>query len=139
VSVIFLVAGLSMIAATLDNDRSLLREDTRTRALAWVNDHIPARSVIVREDFTPQVPTGRYSVGFAGVLANHTMDFYRLIGARYLVASSLEWRRFTAGGHWEKQKVFYDQLLAMKAIYYEAPTATTTGPEIVIIDLARQE
>ncbi|HEX5824279.1 MAG TPA: glycosyltransferase family 39 protein [Candidatus Limnocylindrales bacterium] len=128
---VILVAGISLASTTVGYNLSALRPDTRTRALEWIHANLPPGSVIVREDFTPQVEAP-YDVGFAGILSNHTMDFYRSIGARYLVASSAEFERFTREG-WEKG--FYARLLAMPSIYDEGPGATATGPRIVIIDL----
>ena len=114
------------------NDLRLLREDTRSRALDWILTNLTPGSVIVREDFTPQVPAGIYEVGFAGILSNNRIEFYQDIGARYLVASSAEFERFTEPG-WER--TFYERLLAMPIIYDERPSGRTTGPRIVIIDL----
>jgi 4-amino-4-deoxy-L-arabinose transferase-like glycosyltransferase len=123
-------------SASIAVDKMLLLPDTRTEALSWIEQNLPAGSRIVREQFTPQVPSGRLSVGFVYTLPGHPMSFYKENGVQYLVASGFNIDRFGAG--YPTQKAFYADLLTLPIVYELWPGTQghlLTGPRVIVVRL----
>jgi 4-amino-4-deoxy-L-arabinose transferase-like glycosyltransferase len=107
--------------------------DTRTMALEWIQKNIPRGTAMIREDYTPKVPAPEYRVGYVWLLYGHSLDWYRDTGARYLIASSSQFGRFTG---YPDQTAFYTDLLSRNVVYETDSSAEARGPRIVIVDLA---
>ena len=127
------MAATPSFSLAVANDRSLLRTDTRTIALAWIEANIPHGATIVREEFTPQIPNGEYRVGDAGyLLANRPLAWYRAAGVEYVVASSGDFNRFIGIA---PQDAFYRSLLAEPIVLDLRPQPGQPGPRVVIVRL----
>jgi 4-amino-4-deoxy-L-arabinose transferase-like glycosyltransferase len=127
------MAATPSFSLAVANDRSLLRTDTRTIALAWIEANIPRGATIVRGEFTPQIPNGEYRVGDAGYqLADGPLAWYRVAGVEYVVASSFEFNRYIGIA---PQDAFYRSLLAEPIVLDLHPQPGQPGPEVVVVRL----
>jgi hypothetical protein len=133
-SAAFLAMLLAQPAALAIGDaRVRSRPDTRTAALEWANQSLPAGAAVVREAYTPQLSAERFSMYWETTLSSHDLAWYREHGFRYAIASSLMYDRYlTAGG---EEGNFYAGLLAQSTVYSVKPAADMQGPTIVILDL----
>jgi hypothetical protein len=127
------VAATPSFSLAVANDQILLRTDTRTIALDWIEANIPHGAIIVREEFTPQIPNSEYRVGDAGYgLANKPLEWYRSAGFEYVVTSSGQFDRFKGI---EPQDAFYRSLLAEPIVLDLRPEPGQPGPEVVVVRL----
>jgi 4-amino-4-deoxy-L-arabinose transferase-like glycosyltransferase len=137
-AIVLVGVGLVQGASTsVRFDRMLLLPDSRTVALDWIEMNLPAGSRIVREQFTPQIPSGKFGAAFIYTLASHPLAWYRDRGVEYLVASSFNIDRF--GAAYPVQNAFYSNLLRLPIVYEVAPGAPDqglTGPKVVVVRLA---
>lgn len=107
--------------------------DTRATTLAWVDEHLPAGSAVVREAYTPQLSADLYRPGWVWTLSDHDLSWYRSHGFRYAVASSYMYDRYVAAGG--AAGAFYASLFAQPTLYRLSPSDDLSGPTIVILDL----
>ena len=131
-ALVLAVACWQPLAADVANGRSLQLPDTRTLALEWIQANLPRGSAIVREAYTPKVPVDEFRVGTVWLLSERSLDWYRTSGARYLIASSSQFGRFT---DYPVETAFYEDLFAQGVIHEVGPSEDALGPRIMIVDL----
>jgi 4-amino-4-deoxy-L-arabinose transferase-like glycosyltransferase len=132
-AVVLALAYSPALAFDISYDRYLLLPDTRTVALEWIRQHIPHGAAIIREDYTAKVPEGEYRMGYVWTLYGRSLDWYRKAGARYLMASSSQFGRFTG---YPAQTAFYENLFSRNVVFETDASTELRGPRIVIVDLA---
>jgi hypothetical protein len=125
-------AATPSFSVAVASDRLLREPDTRTIALAWIEANIPQGATIAREEFTPQIPSSAYRVGFEWLLANKPLEWYRSAGFDYVVTSSVQFDRYK--GH-EPQDAFYRSLLAEPIVLDLRPQPGQPGPRVVVVRL----
>lgn len=130
-AVLALCVGPSLSAAVAD-DQALRVTDTRTIALDWIEQNIPAGATIAREEFTPQIPNSIFRVGFEWFLADKPLDWYRSNGFEYVVTSSSMFDRYMGI---EPEGSFYRALLAEPVVLDLRPAPGQPGPRVVVIRL----
>lgn len=89
------------------------KEDTRQMALQWLEDNIPQNSIIIREQYAPEVELieNVTCINYNYGLSNHNVDEFIENNVNYVVVSSNMYGRFYS--HPEestKQIQFYDSL-----------------------------
>jgi 4-amino-4-deoxy-L-arabinose transferase-like glycosyltransferase len=127
-----LVAFAAPLNRVLDNDRYLQLPDSRTAARTWIGENIAPGTAIIREDYTPFVSGRDYRVGYVWLLYGRPLDWYRSTGARYLIASSAQFSRYS---DYPNAVAFYEELFALGVVYQSPPGQPLRGPTIVIVDI----
>lgn len=108
--------------------------DNRTVALAWIREHLPEGTRIVREEYTPQIPRDEYAVDYVFSLARQPYSRYLMDRVEYLVTSSNVFQRSIEppyiGG--EAGREFYRVLFGLPLVKQFPQGPYTPGPEIRI-------
>jgi len=123
------------IAACVQYEWRLMRPDTRTVALHWIDAYLPAGSRIAREEYTPQVSADRFEVTYDWSLGRRDYSWYLRRRIDYLVLSSNVYSRalgppYVAG---EAGPAFYNFVFNELPLLVEiAPTPDRPGPVIRI-------
>jgi len=131
----FLVVAL--VPGTLALGQAVMQPiapDTRTIAVDWIHAHLPAGSAIAREVYTPQVGA-EYRVQGTFYLADHSLQEYRELGVRYLIASEAAYSRFLAPGGDPAAARFYAELFALPEIGRIERGPDEQGPLIRVFEL----
>jgi hypothetical protein len=114
--------------------RQPVAPDTRTLAIAWIHEHLPAGSSIAREVYTPQVGP-EYRVQQTFYLSDLPLGEYRRLGVRYLIASESAYARFLAPGGDAAAADFYAALFTLPEIGRIVAGPGEQGPLIRVFDL----
>jgi hypothetical protein len=109
--------------------------DTRLLAREWVLDQVPRGTTIAREVYTPQFGPREYRVRGSYFLHQHTLEGYRSLGVRYLIASSRTYGRFVDMPGAANESAFYHALFALPEVFRVDPEPGRRGPTIRIFRL----
>ena len=133
---IALVACLVLPAsASVAITNAMRGPDTRLLARAWVLDQVPSGTTIAREAYTPQFGSREYHVRGSYFLHQHTLDDYRSLGVRYLIASSRTYDRFVDMPGAVEESAFYHALFALPEVFRVDPEPGRRGPTVRIFRL----
>ncbi len=98
---LILAAGLAALAVVYPLQQTVARSQesqagvaSRNAAQSWINSALPPGSRIAVEAYGPVIDDKRFSVEWAGRLADHTADWYDEQGFEYLVFSGGIFNRF---------------------------------------------
>ena len=131
-----LVACLAVPAAASAEITNAMRgPETRLLARAWMLDHVPEGTTIAREVYTPQFGPREFRVRGSYFLHQHTLDHYRSLGVRYLIASGRTYDRFVDMPGAAKESAFYHELFALPEVFRVDPEPGRRGPTIRIFRL----
>lgn len=114
---------------TIAQTTAITQLDSRTAALDWLDAHVPTDTVIVREQYTPQVDPNRYRVGTLPALWVRPIDWYRAHGVRLLIASDAIDDRFDE--RYPVERAAYERLRSLPELYRSPPGLN--GPVVRII------
>jgi 4-amino-4-deoxy-L-arabinose transferase-like glycosyltransferase len=79
---------------TARQDIGLATPSTRERAAAWIRDHLPPGSSILKESYTPDLDTGRFAVSHERFATRMPIADLRDVGNDFLLLSSSAYARF---------------------------------------------
>ena len=122
-------------AAAYADGRRLERPDTRTLARDWLLINVPRKSIVAREQYTPQLTPDEYRLRNHDFLWQRNWDWYHDVGVRYLVTSSLQYARFHRNPDAPSQDAFYSELFELPEVFRADPGPDTPGPTIRIFEL----
>lgn len=113
--------------------------DTRSEAYAWVETHLPAGTHLVREEYTPQIASGKYRVTFVQVAGSRPYSWYLQNEVDYLVLSSDIYGRFHAARPEERAIAeFYRFVFTSLPLAAEfVPGPGRVGPTIRVYEIPR--
>ena len=124
------IGSVSAFKASVEADLALLRPDTRTVALDWINANVPAGSRIARENYTPQPSPDRFEVGTVVTLAEHPLTWYLDHEVDFIVASDYSYGYVLGPG-----EEFYRDLSTLPLVLDVRPgPMTSLSPRILIYD-----
>jgi 4-amino-4-deoxy-L-arabinose transferase-like glycosyltransferase len=124
--------------AAFNEGRMLKRADTRTIALGWVRENLPAGTHVAREWYTPPTAPPEYSTELYNFLARRPLDWYREAGVQYLIASEAAYGRFFQGPT-NGQRAFYEQVFRLPEVYQFKSSPDRPGPTIRIFKLSADQ
>ena len=123
----------ALVSAQVTN--AMRQPETRLIARRWLLDHVPERTKIAREVYTPQFDPSEFRVEGSYFLFQHTLDDYRAGGVRYLIASSRTFGRFVDMPLYAEESDFYHGLFALPEVFRVDPGPDRRGPTIRIFRL----
>jgi hypothetical protein len=135
VAVALLACLIGPAAASAEITNAMRRPETRLLARAWMLDHVPEGTTIAREVYTPQFGPREFRVRGSYFLHQHTLDDYRSLGVRYLIASGRTYDRFVDMPGAAKESAFYHALFALPEVFRVDPEPGRRGPTIRIFRL----
>jgi 4-amino-4-deoxy-L-arabinose transferase-like glycosyltransferase len=146
ISTTLLTIGLVMIAvfaalapgyaASYAEGRRMGSPDTRTVARDWLLANVPRKSIVAREQYTPQLTPDEYRLRNHDFLWQRNWAWYREQGVRYLITSSLVYARFYENPDAPTQDTFYTELFGLPEVFRVDPDPDTPGPTIRIFELS---
>ncbi len=133
---IALVACLVVPAsASVGITNAMRGPETRLIARTWMLEHVPMGTTIAREVYTPQFSYREFRVRGSYFLHQHTLEDYRTLGVRYLIASGRTYDRFVDMPGAVKESAFYHALFALPEVFRVDPEPGRRGPTIRIFRL----
>jgi 4-amino-4-deoxy-L-arabinose transferase-like glycosyltransferase len=135
-AIVLLVVGLGLGAvASYAEGRGLEGPDTRTIARDWLVANVPAKSIVAREQYTPQLTPDEFRLRNHDFLWQRNWAWYHDQGVRYLITSSLEYARFYGNPDMPAQSAFYTELFTLPQVFRVDPDDDTPGPTIRVFEL----
>ena len=122
-------------AASAEITNAMRGPDTRQLARTWMLDHVPSGTTIAREVYTPQFGYREFRVRGSYFLHQHTLEHYRTLGVRYLIASGRTYDRFVDMPGAVEESAFYHALFALPEVFRVDPEPGRRGPTIRIFRL----
>jgi hypothetical protein len=136
VAAAILVIGLAPgFARAYQEGRQLEGTDTRTLAREWLLANVPRKSIVAREQYTPQITPDEYRLRNHEFLWQRDWAWYEELDVRYLITSSLVYARFHDNPDAPAQDAFYTELFALPEVFRADPGPDTPGPTIRIFEL----
>ncbi len=123
------------LSASAEITSAMRNPDTRQIAREWMLDHVPNRTRIAREVFTPQFRPTEFRLRGSYFLYQHTLEDYRALGVRYLIASGRTYDRFVDIPGAIEESEFYRTLFALPEVFRVDPGPGRRGPTIRIFRL----
>lgn len=123
------------LSASAEITSAMRNPDTRLIARAWMLDHVPNRTRIAREVFTPQFSPTEFRLRGSYFLHQRTLEEYRALGVRYLIASGRTYDRFVDIPGAVDETAFYRALFALPEVFRVDPGPGRRGPTIRIFRL----
>lgn len=128
---------VSPIQASITLDQTFYIHDTRETSFDWIDQNLPPNSLIIREQYTPQIELlNKFKVIYKGNSLFRT-NLTELSGSDYLIISSSMYRRYYNHPENSKQELaFYRGLDKNFQLVKEfKPEETSKGPVIKIYSL----
>jgi hypothetical protein len=122
-------------SASVEMTNAMRGPDTRSLARTWMLEHVPKGATIAREAYTPQFNSREFQVRGSYFLHQHTLDEYRKLGVRYLIASGRTYDRFVDMPGAVEESAFYHELFALPEVFRVDPGPGRRGPTIRIFRL----
>lgn len=135
VAIAFVACLIPPAWASAQETNAMRQPETRLIARGWMLDHVPERTKIAREVYTPQFDSSEFRVEGSYFLFQHTLEDYRAGGVRYLIASSRTFGRFVDMPLYAKESDFYRGLFALPEVFRVDPGPDRRGPTIRIFRL----
>jgi hypothetical protein len=102
----------------------------------WLLANVPRKSIVAREQYTPQLTPDEYRLRNHDFLWQRNWAWYREQGVRYLITSSLVYARFYENPDAPTQDTFYTELFGLPEVFRVDPDPDTPGPTIRIFELS---
>lgn len=135
VAICFAACLVPAASASFEITNALRQPETRLIARAWMLDHVPERTMIAREVYTPQFDPSEFRLAGSYFLFQHTLEEYRAAGVRYVIASSRTFGRFVDMPAATEESAFYRALFALPEVFRVDPGPGRRGPTIRIFRL----
>ena len=130
-----LVPGALMLRESWDFDAYLLKTNTKKIAYDWAVTHLPKESLILREQYTPEVELAGYKVHLVNFTFNDsvTADYVRRHSIDYIIVTDKLWKRpVKDNGVLGERKAYAEIPDYADLIYDLKPTPANPGPEVKI-------
>ncbi len=137
-TVLGLALGLQLYSAA-EYSALLASGDARDVALEWIVANVPAGARVVREGYTPSLPSDRYRVTELWRAIDQDPAWYRGEKVQYLVLGKLMYGRYFADpARYSEQVERYRRLLADATLVQrvEGPMMGARGGEVDVYQLA---
>jgi hypothetical protein len=135
VAIALVVCLVVPASASVEITNAMRGPETRLIARTWMLDHVPEGTTIAREVYTPQFGPREFRVRGSYFLHQHTLDDYRSLGVRYLIASGRTYDRFVDMPGAASESAFYHALFALPEVFRVDPEPRRRGPTIRIFRL----
>ncbi len=139
------LVGLAICAApicqTIELEMQQVRPSTMVQTRQWLDAHLPAGTIIAREEYSFPANSSALQLVGGSVLAERPIKHYIEQGAAYIAVSSAIYERFyREPDRYVEQIAFYEGLGVQAELVYEAaPDRWTGGPTVRVYRIQSEE
>jgi len=138
---LLLIPGAQMLRESWDFNAYLLKTNTKKIAYDWAVTHLPKQSLVLREQYTPEVELAGYEVHLVNFTFNDsvTADYVRRHHIDYIIVTDKLWKRpVKDNGVLGERKAYAEIPGYADLIYNLKPTPQNPGPEVKIYQVRKE-
>ncbi|MCB1035818.1 MAG: glycosyltransferase family 39 protein, partial [Acidobacteria bacterium] len=130
------------VRATLLQTVSLTRPSTREAAAAWIREHLPPGSAILKESYTPRLDPARHALWQQRFVGRMTLEQIRNPSQDFLLLAKPAYGRFLQdeelkeAHHFEISRRYQEIFDSFEKLAEFAPSATRRGPWLELYRIA---